>query len=188
MDAQEVKRSEGLIQGICEVNGKILTVLYDLATSQFFVSRDCMSALQLPISELPYDLLVSTFTNKPIKTNHVCMNVSLRIGGRTFTANLICLPLSGLDIILGMDWLSANRVMLNCSDKTIIFPSVPPPEPMTPVNLYLSSLAVYHYGNRSQGYILLSTNMTEVDQKLDDIIVVREYPDVFPEDIPEFSP
>ena len=30
--------------------------------------------------------------------------------------------------------------------------------------------------------------MTEVDQKLDDIPVVREYPDVFPEDIPEFPP
>ena len=28
--------------------------------------------------------------------------------------------------------------------------------------------------------------MVEVDQKLDDILVVREYPDVFPEDILEF--
>ena len=96
MDAQEVERSEDLIQGTCEVNGKILTVLYDLGASHFFVSRDCMSALQLPISELPYELLVSTPTNKPIKTNHICMNVSLRIEGRTFTANLICLPFPDL--------------------------------------------------------------------------------------------
>ena len=28
----------------------------------------------------------------------------------------------------------------------------------------------------------------EIDQKLDDIPVVREYPDVFPEDIPKFPP
>ena len=56
MDVQEVGRSEDLIQGTCEVNGKILTVLYDLGASHSFVSRDCMS----PIFELPYDLLVSS--------------------------------------------------------------------------------------------------------------------------------
>ena len=30
--------------------------------------------------------------------------------------------------------------------------------------------------------------MTEIDQKLDDIPVVMEYPNVFPKDIPEFPP
>ena len=103
MDAQEVDRSEDLIQDTCEVNGKILTVLYDSGASHSFISHDCMSALQLPLSELPYELLVSTPTNEPIRTNHICMIVSLLIGGRTFTANLTCLPLSGLDIILGTD-------------------------------------------------------------------------------------
>ena len=78
--------------------------------------------------------------------------------------------------------------MLNCSDKVIVFPSVSSPEFVIPVNLYLSSLAEYHYGDRSQGYALLLTSVTEVDKKLDDIPVVREYPDVFPEDIPKFPP
>ena len=116
------------------------------------------------------------------------MNVSLRIEGRTFTANLICLPLSGLDIILGMDWLSANRVMLNCSDKAIVFPFISSLESVTTVKLYLSSLAVQHYRDRGQEYILLSTNMAEVDHKLDDILVVKEYPEVFPKDILECPP
>ena len=85
------------------MNGKVLTVLYDSGALHSFVSHDRMSALKLPFSELPYDLLVSTPTNEPIKTNHICMDVSLRIEGRTFTANLFYLPLFGLDIILGMD-------------------------------------------------------------------------------------
>ena len=138
-----------MIQGTCEVDGKVLTVLFDSGASHSFISCDCMSALQLPASELPYDLLVSTPTNKPIKTNHICINVSFRIDNQTFIANLICLPLSGLDIILGMDWLSINRVMLNCSDKTIMFSSISPPESVTSIDLYLSSLAVYHHRNRS---------------------------------------
>ena len=68
MDAEEAKKSEDLIQGVCEVNGKTLTVLYDLGASHFFISHSCVTALQLPISAIPYDLLVSTPTNKPIKT------------------------------------------------------------------------------------------------------------------------
>ena len=65
-----------------------------------------------------------------------------------------------------------------------MFPSVSSFELIILVNLYLSSLAVHHYRDRSQGCIILSTNVTEVDKKLDDIPV--EYPDVFPEDILEF--
>ena len=67
--------------------------------------------------ELPFDLLVSTLTGKLVRTSHVCVKCSFQIHNIYFVANLICLPLSRLDMILGMDWLLANRVMLNCSKK-----------------------------------------------------------------------
>ena len=44
--------------------------------------------------------------------------------GRSFVANLICLPLSSLDLILGMDWLSANHAMINGSEKSIVLPLI----------------------------------------------------------------
>ena len=111
------------------MDDETLTVLYDSGASHSFISHDCVTVLRLPISELPYDLLVSTPTNKPVKTSQICMNVSLQIEGRIFAANLIYLPLSRLDIILDMDWLSANRVMLNCSEKTVVFSSISSSEP-----------------------------------------------------------
>ena len=127
-DVEKAEKSEDLIQSACEVNGKTLTILYDSGALHFFISHRCVSALQLPIFELPYELLVSTPTNKPIKTSQVCVSISRRIEDRTFVANLICLPLCGLEIILGMDWLSANHVMLNCSEKTVVFPPVLSPK------------------------------------------------------------
>ena len=78
--------------------------------------------------------------------------------------------------------------MLNCSDKTVVFFSVSSSEHQTPVNLYLSSLIVNYCGPENQGYILLSTNVTKVEQKLEDIPVIKEYPNIFPEDILEFPP
>ena len=78
--------------------------------------------------------------------------------------------------------------MLNCSNKTVLFSSVSSFESRAPINLYMNYLIVNCCGSESQGYILLTTEVMEVEQKLDNIPVVKEYPDVFPEDIPEFPP
>ena len=107
------------------MSDKTLLVLCDSSAIHSFISSNCVTILQLPISELPYDLLVSTPTNKPIRPSQICMNIPFQIKGRTFVANLICLMLYGLNMILGMDWLSANRAMLNCSNKTVIFSPIP---------------------------------------------------------------
>ena len=50
MDAEKAKKSEDLIQGACEVNGKVLS---DSGASHSFISHSCVFVLQLPISELP---------------------------------------------------------------------------------------------------------------------------------------
>jgi len=83
----------------------------------------CVKHLKLPVSLLPYDLTVSTPTNVPVTTSLTCTNCHISIGNRKFSINLICLPLSHLNIVLGMDWLSSNHVLLNCHDKTLIFES-----------------------------------------------------------------
>ena len=36
---------------------------------------------------------------------------------------LICLPLMKVDVVLGLDWLSANLVFIGCEEKLIIIPS-----------------------------------------------------------------
>ena len=41
------------------MNGKTLTVLYDLGATHSFISLDCVTKLKLSVSELSYDLLVS---------------------------------------------------------------------------------------------------------------------------------
>ena len=69
------------------------------------------------------------------------MKCHFRIDGRSFVANLICFPLSGLDLILGMDWLSTNHAMINCSEKSIVLLPMPD-EPIESVCLFLSFIKV----------------------------------------------
>ena len=53
---------------------------------------------------------------------------------------------------------------------------------------YLNSVMMHCSGEECQGYILLAANALGDNQKIDQISVVREFPDVFSEDIPEFPP
>ena len=45
----------------------------------------------------------------------------IMVEGRSFMADLICLPLAHLDVILGMDWLSTNHIFLDCKEKMLVF-------------------------------------------------------------------
>ena len=48
-----------------------------------------------------------------ILTSSVCLNCLVQIGTHCSTVNVICLPMHDIDIIFGMNYLSANNVLLN---------------------------------------------------------------------------
>jgi len=52
----------------------------------------------------------------------------VEVEGRMYKVNLICLPLQGLDVILGMDWLSANRILIDYREKKLLFSNLEEPE------------------------------------------------------------
>jgi len=37
---------------------------------------------------------------------------------------MICIPLKDLKVIFGMDWLSANHILIDCGLKKLIFPKL----------------------------------------------------------------
>ena len=78
-------------------------MLYDSGATYSFISHDCVDRLRLSMSELPYMLIISTPDRKLVKTCQCCLKCHFQIDSRFFIANLICLLLSGLDLILGMD-------------------------------------------------------------------------------------
>nr|KYP35134.1 hypothetical protein KK1_043846 [Cajanus cajan] len=119
MTGTEAAQNNDLIQGTCFIKGKTLNVLYDSGATHSFISNYCVQHLQLSVSSLETNLIVSTPTNESIIAHKVCLDCPIFIGDRKFLVNLICLPLSQLDVILGMDWLSSNHAFLNCAEKEI---------------------------------------------------------------------
>jgi hypothetical protein len=50
---------------------------------------------------------------------HICPKVSILIRGVDFLANLIVLESKGIDVILGMDWLSKHNGLIGFTKKAV---------------------------------------------------------------------
>ena len=55
------------------------------------------------MSSLNRNLIVETPTSGSVLTYDVCLDCPVEISGRTFLIDLICLSLSQIDVILGID-------------------------------------------------------------------------------------
>jgi len=103
MIGSEAAGACNLVVGCCVISGKACCVLFDSGATHSFVSESCVRELGLPVCELPFDLVVSTPTSGLVRTSSVCGRCPVEVEGRIYKVNLICLPLQGLYVILGMD-------------------------------------------------------------------------------------
>ena len=51
--------------------------------------------------------MISTPGGK-VASNQIVNNAPLKLGSKTIPTNLILLPLEGMDVILGMDWMNRH--------------------------------------------------------------------------------
>ncbi|XP_027351230.1 uncharacterized protein LOC113862339 [Abrus precatorius] len=182
MSGAETSKSEELIRGKCIIKYRLLDVLFDSGATYSFISVDCMRCLELPLSELSCDVIVSTSMGKPVATSFVCLGCPVMVHGRSFSIDLICLPLSQLDIILGMDWLSSNHVLLDCKEKILIFG--------TKVSESARLLSPDPLGNvmSAKAFMVLFLIETENEMKPEYILVVRDFLQVFLDDVIKLPP
>ena len=107
----------------------------------------------------------------------------MEVEGRRFKVNLVCLPLEGLEVILGMDWLSINRVVLDCGWRRIVFPETEGMELVT------SGEALKEMKRGSTCFVIVAQEKKmSAEEQISKIPVVDEYADVFPDEIPELPP
>ena len=54
-----------------------------------------------------------------MKANWICLAASLIIRGVEFQANLVVIDSSGINVILGMDWLRSRKAVINCGNSSV---------------------------------------------------------------------
>nr|KYP32035.1 hypothetical protein KK1_047383 [Cajanus cajan] len=178
----EAETSSEQVKGKSKADGNDISILFDSGASHSFISYECVARLNLVVSSLCVDLVVSTPASGSVLTSEVCLKCPVEVEGRCYKVNLFCLPLSDLDVILGMDWLSANRILIYFSEKRLIFPTVEQKR-------FISSGQVDGLlKGGALGFMILSFISVENEKLLNSIDVVRDFPEVFPDDVPGLPP
>ena len=78
-----------------------------------------MKILGLEVETLEKLLHVNSPLGTRVSTDKICRNCELEISGILLTVDLRVLGMSEFDIILGMDWLTIHRVVIDCDRKRV---------------------------------------------------------------------
>jgi hypothetical protein len=172
MTSDEAQQAQDIVLGMFLTSSHPATILFDSGASHSFISSSFVVKHSLPIATMKHTMLVSS-PGGEMRTKHICPAVSITIKGVDFPSNLILLDSKGIDIILGMDWLSKYNGVIQCARKAVKLTKKDG-----------TSVEFVTMVQSNQDSVLNQTKAIA----LEDIRVVREYPDVFPEELPGMPP
>ena len=173
MDAEEIPAGEQVMTGMFHLLGYPVQILFDSGASHNFVSKKCVEKCGLTTISVgdPYRI------NSPggqIIADRILLKVPIEMNQKTYAADFIMLDRQNIDLILGMLWMKYNRALLDIASRRIHLnsPFSGPDVISLTSEPSLNSLSVHHLEERT----------------LESIPVVKEFPDVFPDDISGLPP
>ncbi|GKB14609.1 putative reverse transcriptase domain-containing protein [Tanacetum coccineum] len=138
------------------------------------LSKNCQSkkpatgSNQLPVTVVCH--ACDTFYNiemadgNLVTTNTIIKGCTLTLLNQPFEIDLMPTKLSSFDVVIGMDWLSKYRAKILCDEKVVDIPI------------------------DGETLIIQVMEKKADEKRLEDIPVVKEFPNVFPEDLPGIPP
>ncbi|KAL4023074.1 hypothetical protein IC575_016822 [Cucumis melo] len=168
----EAERAGTVVRGTLPVLGHYALVLFDSGSSHSFISSVFVLHARLEVEPLHHVLSVSTPSGECMLSKEKVKACQIEIAGHVIEVTLLVLDMLDFDVILGMDWLAANHASIDCSHKEVISA------------IRASKLL----SQGTWGMLASVVDTREVDVSLSSEPVVRDYPDVFPEELPGLPP
>jgi hypothetical protein len=166
INAQEAQEAQGIVLGEFLVSSVLATILFDSGASHSFISSSFVEKHSIPTVLLKAPLLTRT-PRGDIKCQLGCPRVRIILSGVEFLADLVVLKSKGINVILGMDWLSQHHGLISCADKVV----------------HLTNPDGTQVTSHTRGHKLDIIVFNMEAKSIEDVPVVREYPDVFPEEL-----
>jgi predicted aspartyl protease len=155
------------------INAIPAAILFDSGATHSFFSTRYTNTNELPLQNMKTPMVVIT-PKGPVEANYMTHKLTLTIMGREFWATPIVLEESSIDLILGMSWLRKATAVIHCSRGTVELTSSKGEIFEVEITVTASTRPVVFL----------------VDGKFvgDNIRVVRDFPDVFLEELPRMPP
>ena len=163
-------------------------ILFDFGASHSFVVASSLDVLGLEVETLDEPLHVSYPLRTRVRIDQICRDCELEISRILLTVDFRVMDISDFDVILGMDWLMAHRVIIDCDSRRITT--------YTRDDICVTFQGEKHdalpqtvhdsrWSGQLMGWIASLTLKDEGRQDLGLPRVVCEYEDFFPDELPE---
>jgi hypothetical protein len=173
MAVEEAQEAPDVVIGMFLINDTSTVVMFDSRASHSFISVIFVGKHNLPLALLRCQMVVIS-RGGDMPTRQLCPMLNLKIRGVDFVANNIVLESKGIDVILGMDWLSKHKVLIDCAKKSIKLTT-----PEGKEIEFVAELVVTAKGVANP----VKVNQLDSSQGFE-VPVVNEFPDVFLEELP----
>ncbi|XP_050890065.1 uncharacterized protein LOC127095414 [Lathyrus oleraceus] len=185
LSGTETTRYDNLIRGMYFINGLSLIAMIDMGVTCYFISLILPKRLNLEISSMVRSMVIDTPTNGLMTTSWFFFNFPLTIYGKDFGIELVCLWLSQLEVILGMNWSEFNHVYINYLDKSVMFPEFK-------VGGYMMFMSAKKVDKALKYdacvFMMFSSLKDENKVVVGDLSIVSDFSEVFPDDISGLPP
>ena len=108
-----------VIQGTFLLSRLWVRVLFDSGASHSFITASVVIELGLEIEALEEPLYVSYPLGIRARIGMICRGCELEISRILLTVDLRVMDMLEFDVILGMDWLIAYRVVIDCEHRRV---------------------------------------------------------------------
>nr|GEX90664.1 hypothetical protein [Tanacetum cinerariifolium] len=159
-----------VVTGTFLLNNYYDSMLFDSGADRSFVSSTFSTLLDVAPFTLDSSYAVELADGRISKTNIILRGCTLGLLGHPFDIDLMPVELGSFDVIIGMDWMVKNHVVIVCDEKV--------------TQKYIEK--------GCQVYLAQVMSKKEEDKleerRLEDVPILREFLEVFPEDLPGLPP
>ncbi|GJW21678.1 putative reverse transcriptase domain-containing protein [Tanacetum coccineum] len=164
------QQNPNVVTGTFLLNDHYACILFDSGAEKSFVSSAFTPFIDIAPTALNTSYEVELADGKVVSTNTVLRSCTLVLLNHVFKIDLLPTRLGSFDVIISMDWLSYHQAIIDCYKKIV---RIPLPNGKI--------LEVQGERPKKDPGSLVCIKADE--KKLDDIRVVRDFPEVFPDDL-----
>ncbi|GJR83710.1 reverse transcriptase domain-containing protein [Tanacetum coccineum] len=190
------------VTGTFLLNDHHAYILFDSGADRSFVSNTFSALLDITPYALDVSYVVELADERTLETNIVLRCCTLGLLGHPFTIDLMPIDLGSFDIIIGMDWLAKNHAVIVCDEKIVRIPyrnkilivqgDKSDKEKKSTLSIISCKKAQKYMEKGCQlflAHVTVKENKDKSKEKrLEDVSTIRDFPEVFPEDLPGLPP
>ncbi|GJX50299.1 putative reverse transcriptase domain-containing protein [Tanacetum coccineum] len=191
-----------VVTGTFLLNNRYASILFDTGADRSFVSTAFSSRIIITPTALDHDYNVELADGRIVRLNTIIRGCTLNFLNHPFNIDLMPVELGSFDVIIGMDWLAKYHAVIVCAEKIVRIPfgdeilivrgDGSSNKHGTRLNI-ISCTKAQEYLTKGCHVFLANITATKDEDKskekrLEDVPVVQEFPEVFPEDLPGIPP